>query len=189
MTDSLQSRGIDAKVPLDAFEQNRLVTAMSEVERPIRGASVTVAAEPLDCEDSRVCLNAHFRELAARFEGGFDRADDHARVDDMIPPSGLFVIARLDGDAIGCGGLKRVDKATGEIKRVWTAPSARGLGVARQILQTLEAAAREKGLKTLRLDTNRVLTEAHALYRSEGYKEVPRFNDNPYAHHWFEKRL
>jgi DNA-binding MarR family transcriptional regulator/predicted GNAT family N-acyltransferase len=175
--------------PLNASEQRRLLAAMSEVERLIRAASVEVGAEPPDGEDSRLCLNAYFRELAARFDGGFNGADDHARVDDMIPPTGLFVIARLDGDAVGCGGFKRVDKATGEIKRVWTAPAARGMGVARRILRTLEAAAREKGLKTLRLDTNRALTEAHALYRSEGYKEVARFNDNPYAHHWFKKQL
>jgi hypothetical protein len=45
------------------------------------------------------------------------------------------------------------------------------------------------GLKTLRLDTNRALKEAHALYRKEGFREIARFNDNPYAHHWFEKRL
>jgi GNAT superfamily N-acetyltransferase len=175
--------------PLDASGQRRLLAAMGEVERLIRAASVKVAAEPVDGEDSRLCLNAYFRELAARFEGGFDGTDDYARVDDMTPPTGLFVIARLDGDAVGCGGFKRVDQATGEIKRVWTAPSARGMGVARRILRKLEAAAREKGLNTLRLDTNRALTEAHALYRSEGYKEVARFNDNPYAHHWFKKRL
>ena len=107
----------------------------------------------------------------------------------MTPPSGLFVIARLDGDAVGCGGLKHLDKATGEIKRVWVAPSARGLGVARRMLRTLEATAREKRLKTLRLDTNRALTEAHSLYRSEGYNEIARFNDNAYADHWFEKQL
>ncbi|HEY5207362.1 MAG TPA: helix-turn-helix domain-containing GNAT family N-acetyltransferase [Roseiarcus sp.] len=176
--------------PLDASDQRRLLTAMGEVERLIRAASVKVSAEPPDGDDSRLCLNAYFRELAARFEGGFDASTgDHAHVDDMRAPSGLFVIARLDGDAVGCGGFKRVDKGAGEIKRVWTAPSARGLGVARRMLRTLEAAAREKGLRTLRLDTNRALTEAHALYRSEGYKEVARFNDNPYAHHWFEKQL
>ena len=56
-------------------------------------------------------------------------------------------------------------------------------------MRTLEAAARDMGLRTLRLDTNRALTEAHALYRKEGFREVARFNDNPYAHHWFEKRL
>ena len=176
--------------PLNLSEQNRLLTAMGEVERLIRAASVNVAAEEPDSPDARLCLDAYFRELAARFEGGFDvDAESSAPVADMAPPSGLFVIARLDGEAVGCGGLKRVDEATGEIKRVWTAPSARGLGVARRMLRTLEAAAREKGMKTLRLDTNRSLTEAHALYRSEGYEEIARFNDNPYADHWFEKHL
>ena len=176
--------------PLDASERSRLLTAMGEVERLIRGASVDIAAEAPDSADARRCLDAYFRELEARFESGFDAAaDDSARVEDMTPPSGLFVIARLDGDAVGCGGFKRVDKATGEIKRVWTAPSARGMGVARRVLRTLEASARESGLKMLRLDTNRALTEAHALYRSEGYREVARFSDNPYADHWFEKRL
>ena len=176
--------------PLDASEQSRLLAAMGEVERLIRAASVKVAAEAADSADARLCLDAYFRELAARFETGFDvAADDSARVKDMTPPSGLFVIARLDGDAVGCGGFKRIDKTTGEIKRVWTAPPARGLGVARRVLRTLEAAAREKGLKSLRLDTNRALTEAHALYRSEGYREIARFSDNPYADHWFEKRL
>ncbi len=176
--------------PLDASEQSRLLAAMGEVERLIRAASVKVAAEAADSADARLCLDAYFRELAARFETGFDvAADDFARVKDMTPPSGLFVIARLDGDAVGCGGFKRIDKTTGEVKRVWTAPHARGLGVARRVLRTLEAAAREKGLKSLRLDTNRALTEAHALYRSEGYREIARFSDNPYADHWFEKRL
>jgi DNA-binding MarR family transcriptional regulator/predicted GNAT family N-acyltransferase len=176
--------------PLRVSEQNRLLAAMDEVERLIRAGSVKIAVESPDSDDARLCLNAYFRELAARFENGFDAdADDSARVADMSPPSGLFVIARLDGDAIGCGGLKRVDKAIAEIKRVWTAPSARGLGVARRMLRALEAAAREAGVKTLRLDTNRALTEAHALYRSEEYREIARFNDNSYAHHWFEKRL
>ncbi len=176
--------------PLSVSEQRRLLAAMGEVERLIRIASINLAAEAPDSLGARRCLDAYFRELATRFEGGFDAgADDSAHVADMAPPSGLFVIARLDGDAIGCGGLKRVDEATGEIKRIWTAPSARGLGVARRMLRMLEAAAREKGLKALRLDTNRALVEAHALYRSDGYQEVARFNDNPYADHWFEKQL
>ena len=187
LSDNLAESMLD---PLDGSQQNRLLAAMGEVERLIRAASVKVAAEAPDTADARLCLSTYFSELAARFETGFDAgADDSARVEDMAPPSGLFVIARLDGDAVGCGGFKRVDKATGEIKRVWTAPSARGLGVARRMLRALEAAAREAGVKTLRLDTNRALTEAHALYRSEGYLEIARFNDNPYAHHWFEKRL
>jgi len=187
LSDNLAASMLD---PLDGSQQTRLLAAMGEVERLIRAASVKVAAEAPDTADARLCLSTYFSELAARFETGFDAgADDSARVEDMAPPSGLFVIARLDGDAVGCGGFKRVDRATGEIKRVWTAPSARGMGVARRMLRALEGAAREAGVKTLRLDTNRALTEAHALYRSEGYMEIARFNDNSYAHHWFEKRL
>jgi DNA-binding MarR family transcriptional regulator/GNAT superfamily N-acetyltransferase len=187
LSDRLAASMLEA---LDEAERGRLVTAMGEVEQLIRTASVEVAAEAPMSADARRCLEAYFSELAARFEGGFDAAnDDSARVDDMAPPSGLFVIARLDGDAVGCGGLKRSDRTTGEIKRVWTAPSARGIGVARRVLRTLEAAARGMGLMTLRLDTNRALTEAHALYRKEGFREIARYNDNPYADHWFEKRF
>jgi DNA-binding MarR family transcriptional regulator/GNAT superfamily N-acetyltransferase len=175
---------------LDEAERSRLAAAMEAVERLIRAASVEVAAEAPDSADARRCLDAYFGELAMRFESGYDAGtDDSARADEMTPPSGLFVVARLEGDAVGCGGLKRWDKRTGEIKRVWTAPSARGIGVARRVLRTLETAARDMGLRALRLGTNRALTEAHALYRKEGFREIVRFNDNPYEHYWFEKRL
>jgi len=187
LSDRLAASMLEA---LDEAGRGRLVAAMAEVERLIRAASVEVRAEAADSADARQCLDAYFGELGARFEGGFEAGKDQsARADDMAPPSGLFVIARLDGEAVGCGGLKRTGRAAGEIKRVWTAPAARGIGVARRVLRALEGAARDMGLKTLRLDTNRALTEAHALYRKEGFREVAPFNENPYAHHWFEKRL
>ncbi len=176
--------------PLDAGQREHLLAAMGEVERLMRAAAVEVAFESPASPDARWCLDHYFRELAERFESGFDPAQDgFAPEKDLAPPAGCFVVARLKGEPIGCGALKRVDETTGEIKRVWTAPSARGVGVARRVLRKLEAAARDAGLKILRLDTNRALKEAHALYRKEGFWEVARFNDNPYAHHWFEKRL
>jgi ribosomal protein S18 acetylase RimI-like enzyme len=72
---------------------------------------------------------------------------------------------------------------------MWVAPRTRGLGVGRRLLGRLEDAAAESGAEAVRLETNRMLTEAIALYRSSGYVEVPAFNDEPFAHHWFEKRL
>jgi ribosomal protein S18 acetylase RimI-like enzyme len=72
---------------------------------------------------------------------------------------------------------------------MWTAPEARGQGVARRVLQELQALACAAGFQTLRLDTNRVLVEAQAMYRRQGYREITRYNDNPCAHHWFEKNL
>ena len=175
---------------LDAPERERLVSAMCEVERLIKVTRVKVAFELPTGEAARACLEHYFRELAERFEGGYVAATDRsAPADDMVPPFGRFVVARLDGQAVGCGALKRGDDQSGEIKRVWVARTARGLGIARRMLRMLEAVAAEMGITILRLDTNKALTEAHALYRKEGYSEIPRFNDNPYAHHWFEKKL
>ncbi len=176
--------------PLGATQREHLVTAMAQVERLIRAAAIDVRVETPDSADAHWCLDQYFRELAARFETGFDASKSNpARDEDMVAPKGCFVVARLDGSVAGCGALKRGDRTIGEVKRMWTAPSARGRGVARKVLQTLEGIAREFGLKTLRLETKRTLTEAQALYRQEGYREVAPFNDEPYAHHWFEKRL
>ena len=176
--------------PLDETRRARLIAAMGEVERLLDAAAVTIAVEPPTTGAARGCLEAYFRELAERFDGGYDPASDlSAPAEDLAPPSGLFVLARLKGEPVGCGALKRIDAETGEVKRVWTAPSARGLGVARRMLRRLEAEAAHMGFTVLRLDTNKALSEAHALYLKEGYRDIAAFNANPYAHRWFEKRL
>ena len=176
--------------PLDAAQRDRLVAAMTEVERLLRTPDVEARVEAADNADATWCLNEYFRELAARFDTGFDPGKSNsARPEEMTPPTGCFVLARIDGRPVGCGALKRKCDTIGEIKRMWTARSARGRGVARSVLHLLETIARELGLTTLHLETNRTLTEAQALYRQEGYLEVAPFNDEPYAHHWFEKSL
>ena len=176
--------------PLDAGQRGRLLGAMSEVEKLVRAASVEVRQAPPSGSEGSWCLAEYYRELAARFESGFDPALGNSNGDEeLTPPAGLFVVASLDAEPIGCGGLKFESASMAEIKRVWTAPSARGIGVARKIVRTLEEFARERGAKTVHLDTNRALKEAQTLYRSEGYREVARYNDNPYAHCWFEKDL
>ena len=175
--------------PLGADERARLVAAMAEVERLIRAAAIEVRVELPTGAVARRCLREYFRELAARFEAGFDPARNPAGDAEMTPPAGYFVVARRDGRPVGCGALIRIGESTGEVKRMWTAPEARGEGVARRVLRKLEQLALAAGLDTLRLDTNRVLVEAVAFYRREGYREIARYNDNPYAHHWFEKKM
>ncbi len=163
---------------------------MDEGEHLIEIGAVEVAVEPPTSAAARLCLEQYFRELADRFEHGYDPTSDlTAPAEDLVPPSGLFVVAWRDGRPVGCGALKRVDASTGEIKRVWTAPMARGLGVARRVLDRLEAEAAAMGLASLRLDTNKALTEAAAFYRKRDYREVAPFNDNPYAQRWFVKQL
>ena len=187
LSDQLANALLD---PLDEARRERLVRAMAEVERLIRSSCVEVAVESPASDAARECLAGYLSEIDERFEGGFDLANNPTPPpSEMTSPNGAFVVARLLGDPVGCGGLKRVSDTVGEIKRVWTAPSARGLGVARKVIGALEALARKSSLEVLRLDTNRALKEAQALYRAAGYREIPSFNDNPYAHHWFEKRL
>jgi DNA-binding MarR family transcriptional regulator/N-acetylglutamate synthase-like GNAT family acetyltransferase len=175
---------------LSSKECARLVAAMAEIEYLFAASAIEIAIEPPSSADARRCLAEYFKELAQRFEAGFDPAKSNpANVDDMTPPAGCFVVARLARRPVGCGALKRKSKTIGEIKRMWTAPDARGRGVARRVLERLEAEARGLGLRKLRLETNRTLKEAQALYRKLGYEEVAAFNDEPYAHHWFEKKL
>ena len=176
--------------PLAPPQRERLLAAMAEVERLMRAGAVVVGREPADAADAVWCLDAYYRELTRRFDAGFDPANGKpVGVEDMTPPRGWLFLARLDGRPVGCGALVRLSAKECEIKRMWTAPEARGLGVAKRLIAAIEAQAGEAGLTTLRLDTNRALKEAQALYRKLGFVEIARYNDNPYADHWFEKRL
>jgi DNA-binding MarR family transcriptional regulator/GNAT superfamily N-acetyltransferase len=176
--------------PLGAGQRERLVEAMAVVERLLTAGLVAVAVEDPRSAAARFCLDAYAAELDATFEGGFDTARSRP-VDPaaLTPPRGLLLVARLHAEPIACGALKLPPGEPAEIKRLWVAPDARRLGVARRVLAELEERARQAGADVVRLDTNRALRAATTLYRAAGYTEVAAFNDEPYAHHWFEKRL
>jgi len=159
-------------------------------DRPPRGQPVVIAAEDPTSPDAQRCLQAYFDELDRRFDGGFDAGRSiPATVDDLVEPAGLLLLARVGGQPVGAGAVKFHGRGPAELKRMWVSSDARGLGIGRSLLTELEARAREHGATAARLETNRSLTEAIRLYRSAGYVEVPAFNDEPYAHHWFEKDL
>jgi ribosomal protein S18 acetylase RimI-like enzyme len=146
--------------------------------------------------DAEHCLRAYFTELRERFDTGFDPSRSLLPdAGELRPPKGLFLVARLAGEGVptpapvGCAGLKLPQGAPAEIKRMWVAPTARRMGLGRRFLTELEAHAAAHGATVLRLDTNKTLDAAVALYHAYGFEEVPPFNDEPYAHHWFEKRL
>jgi GNAT superfamily N-acetyltransferase len=145
--------------------------------------------DPAD-EDAQACLGAYFAELDQRFATGYDPTRSRpAPPEDMRPPAGLFLVARRHGEALGCGGLKFHGNGRSELKRMWVAPTARGLGVGRLLLEQLEWQAAERSSTLVQLDTNHVLVEAIGMYRACGYVQVPAYNDEPYADRWFEKRL
>jgi DNA-binding MarR family transcriptional regulator/GNAT superfamily N-acetyltransferase len=176
--------------PLSTEQQERLVEAMREVERLLVAASVQMT--PIDPEhrDARYCLAEYVSELNRRSTRGFDPSVGPTAVPHEVrPPAGQFFVAYLHGEPIGCGAVKHHPDAPAEIKRMWIAPQARGLGLGRRLLETLEACARKGGARVAHIETSAVLSEALSLYRSTGWVEVPPFNDEPFADHWFEKEL
>jgi len=167
-----------------------LLAAMDLVASALGQARIAIEERDPRCEEARYCLREYYAELARRFEKGFDVSlsrDPDAR--DMVRPRGAFLIAMSDGVPIGCVGLKGTDYGYAEVKRLWTAPCARGLGLARRLMDATESAARELSITVLRLDTNKALPEAIRLYRTSGWREIDRFNDDPYPDFFFEKTL
>jgi DNA-binding MarR family transcriptional regulator len=167
-----------------------LLAAMDLVATALLRDRITIGETDPEAPEARYCLAAYYAELARRFDTGFDvKTSLDPDAGSLRPPLGSFLVALSDGLPLGCVALKGSGTGVGEVKRLWIAPAARGLGLARRLMATAEARARTLGLTTLRLDTNRTLTEAIALYRATGWTEVAAFNAEPYAHHWFEKGL
>jgi DNA-binding MarR family transcriptional regulator/GNAT superfamily N-acetyltransferase len=176
--------------PLTEGQRAQLVGAMEQVERLLRASMVQIAVEDPTTADARWCIEQYFNELNSRFEAGFDpSASIPADARELVPPIGALLVARLRERPVGCGALKLHGAQPAEIKRMWVSPEARGLGLGRRLLRALEEHARSAGAQVVRLETNRALTEAIQMYRASGFTEVPAFNAEPYAHHWFEKKL
>jgi DNA-binding MarR family transcriptional regulator len=176
--------------PLNSHERARLLAAMRDVERLLTAAGVEIKAADPEHEDAQYCLAEYVAELNRRSERGFDPTmGATAQPHEVRPPAGRFFVAYLRGQPIGCGAVKHHPGGKTDLKRMWIAPAARGLGLGRRLLEHLEAAAMDAGARVARLETGGVLTEALALYRSAGWVEVEPFNDEPFADHWFEKPL
>ncbi len=135
-------------------------------------------------------MRRYFAELDDLFDGGFEPGDTLTADAGLFdPPGGAFVVIRVDDVVVGCGGALTIEPGVGEVKRMWIDAAHRGQGLATQMLEQLEGHLRAAGNDIVRLDTNAALSAAIKMYERLGYRPVDRYNDNPYAHHWFEKHL
>jgi ribosomal protein S18 acetylase RimI-like enzyme len=160
-----------------------------QIRRVLTAAAIEVAACDPRHPQVKQCLDTYFAELADRY-GGFDPAISRPLpADDMTPPAGLLLMARLHDVPVGCGALKYLPEGVAAIKRMWVSPDVRGLGLGRRILDELEESARANGVRLVRLETKNELYEAVHMYRGSGYREVQPFNDEFYADRWLEKVL
>lgn len=174
---------------LSTRQRERLAEHLDSADRLVRAATVAIdVVDPAD-ESALSAVASYLRELDTTFPDGFDVSEAAGDHQAFGGTTGRFVVARSDGTAVGCGGLQTLADGAAEIKRMWVHPDWRGLGLAGRLLRRLEEEAAVGGHDVVRLDTNRTLTDAIAMYRRAGYQEILRYNDNPYADHWFEKTL
>jgi GNAT superfamily N-acetyltransferase len=163
------------------------------------GMSWTITPEAAGGEDAVALHRAYLDEVVSRYYG---RPATREEVDEelagmsageLTPPHGVLLIARGRGSkgatAAACAGVRLLTPVIAELKRVWVRPEARRHGLGSRLLAAAEHAATGLGVATIRLDTRSDLVEARRLYARHGYAEIDRYHDDPYAEHFFEKRL
>jgi len=156
-------------------------------------SSTSISFEPigLDAPEVLPLFDAFIREADGPLDIDLDIEAEIAAGPprELAGPHGVLLLARVDGEPAGLGGVRFLDTEAAEVKTMFVSPAHRGQGLARAILVELERIAREHGCRRTRLDTSDYLTAAVYLYRAAGYHEVPPYNDNPKANLWFERQL
>jgi GNAT superfamily N-acetyltransferase len=152
-------------------------------------SGIAIVMEASDAPVSVELPRAYFADIASRYPGWSPDLIPSADPAEVAPPVGAWVVAYLDGKPVGCGGIKRLDDASAELKRLYLSASARGRGLGRRLLDELEAHARALGYAVLRLDTGDLQPEALGLFRSAGYQQIADYNGNTWATYWMEKRV
>ncbi|TDC28250.1 GNAT family N-acetyltransferase [Micromonospora sp. 15K316] len=136
---------------------------------------IDIRVVPFDSAVAQKLIRAVLADLGARYGGEGDETPVDAA--EFVPPHGMFLVAHLDGEPVGCGGWRShgEDGDTAELKRMYTAPEARGRGVARAVLAAIERSAHEHGRKRMILECGDQQPEAIAMYSSAGYERIPNF--------------
>jgi len=148
------------------------------------------AESPADLEAVRRLILAHAAALTVHAGVEQVQADAVALPGPYAPPRGGLFLALLDGAPAGCVALHPLDAATGEVKRMFVLPEARGRGVARGLMDRLLAEASRLGYRALRLGTLDEMTAAQQLYRSLGFREIPGYRaDEQVDTVFFERQL
>ncbi len=149
---------------------------------------MVVEAEDPTSAEARALIAALEADIEARYPGAPIRHPDAVS---LVASGGLFLVARREGRAVACGALRPLEPGAIEVKRMFVSPEARRQGIARQMLSSLEAAAKQRGVAIVRIETGFNQPEAVALYDAAGYRRVPCFGEyagNSYSI-CFEKSL
>jgi DNA-binding MarR family transcriptional regulator len=174
--------------PLTERQRERLTLALAEADLLVRAATVSLETTDPRSEVAREAAGCYFAEIGRRF-GYVATGESEKDAKLLVPPHGAFVVAVGDGEPVACGGVQTIGEEVGEIKRMWVHDDWRGAGLGSRLLRHLEDIARSLRHRIVRLDTNEALDEAIAMYERAGYGRIARYNDNPFATHFYERAL
>ena len=96
-------------------------------------------------------------------------------------PSGAFLLAQEKGAFVGCVGLRKLSDSVGEIKRLYVAPTARGLGLGEALARGIVDEGKQLKYARLVLDTLPTMLAARSLYHALGFKPIAPYRYNPVA--------
>ena len=152
---------------------------------------ISIRPVAVDAPEAVALVRSYLTEMVDRYHGRPmpESAVDEALADEPADDVAVLLVAYREGIAVGCVGLRLAEERTGEITKMYVSPPYRRLGIGRRLLAAVEDAARDRGLRMLRLDTRHDLVEARAMYAAEGYAEIAPHHDRLYADHWFAKQL
>jgi len=156
----------------EAAEWDRLGRKGEPAQPPPASAEISIGAESPDQPEIAALLAAS----DAYAESLYPPESNHlVDLSTLMAPKAHFFVARREGKALGCGALIVAEDGSGELKRMWVAPEARGQGIGRRLVEAIERAAREKSVGILRLETGIKQREAIGLYRRCGFTECEPF--------------
>ena len=135
-------------------------------------SEIKIKPADFDDPDVQLLVAENLRDLSEPYGGTGD--DTPISGADFTPPAGAFFVAEMDGRFVGSAGWRR-HGTDAELKRMFTLAPARGRGVARRMLTTIEESARAAGCTRVILETGDRQPEAIALYESAGYVRIPDF--------------
>lgn len=149
----------------------------------------TFIDKPVTDATAHALLTEYFAYRAASFPSPAGYVTTFPSAAQFREPEGAFLVVEVDGENVGCGGIRSLGAGRFEVKHLWLQPSVQGRGLGRVLLAELERRARLLGATELVLDTNASLEAAGGLYRSSGYIDIEPYNDNPNATNWYLKTL
>lgn len=138
-----------------------------------RGAEVDIERVATATDDLRALIGELDQVLAAEYP---PEQRHGLALDALFQPHIRFFIARLNGDAVGCGGVA-LSSDFAEVKRMYAREAVRGRGVAQALLARIETEARVAGSVVLRLETGVRQAAALRFYARAGFEPCAAFGD------------